>query len=182
MSDRIEVPANETGIVRLFAVDLPPEDIADFSDFEREGWPLISALGISDLNPSYVEIFPLSNLDDLGLPTYLSEAYNIDPDDLRDDRTMLNQIKGYVALISSPAFRGKAQTLRLHHPLRWLGTWAEPRPELDLAPLPSDAAQGTLGDTGAPGKPRFPVWLGWLLPLAGIVIGALIFLLSPHRG
>ncbi|MGH1353878.1 MAG: hypothetical protein ACRBBS_02185 [Thalassovita sp.] len=182
MSDRIEVPAKETGVVRLFAVDLPPEEIEDFADFEREGWPLISALGIFDLNPSYVEIFPVKQLDDMGLATYLTEAYNISPEDLRDDRTVLNNVRGIVALISSSAFRGKAQTLRLHHPLRWLGTWSEPRPELDLAPLPSDAAKGILGDTGPAEPPKFPRWLGWILPLAGIAIGALIFLLSPFGG
>lgn len=182
MSDRIEVPAGETGVVRLFAVDLPPEDIEDFADFEREGWPLISALGLYDLNPSYVEIFPVSNLDDMGLPGYLTEGYSIDPDDLRDDRQFLGNIRGHVALISSGAFRGKAQTLRLSHPLIWLGTWSEPRPELDLAPIRSDAAQGTTGDVGAPGKPRFPRWLGWALPLAGIALGTLIYLISPHGG
>lgn len=182
MSDKIEVPAQETGVVRLFAVDLPPEDIEDFADFEREGWPLISALGIFDLNPSYVEIFPVKQLEDMGLSGYLTEAYNISPEDLKDDRTVLNNIRGHVALISSPAFRGKAQTLRLHHPLRWLGTWSEPRPELDLAPIRSDAAQGLTGENAPAGKPVFPRWLGWLLPLAGFALGALIFYLSPHGG
>ncbi len=182
MSDRIEVPANETGVVRLFTVDLPTEDMPDFADFEREGWPLISALGIHDLNPSYVDIFTVDRLDDMSLPEYLSEAYNIDPQDLRDDRAFLNQVRGNVALISSGAFRGKAQTLRLHHPLRWLGTWSEPRPELDLTPIRTEAAQGTTGDIGAPATPpRFPRWLGWALPLAGIALGALIFYLSSHN-
>lgn len=180
MSDRIEVPASEAGVVRLFAVDLPPEKIEDFADFEREGWPLISALGIYDLNPSYVEIFPVKQLDEMGLATYLTEAYNIEPTELRDDRTFLNNIRGHVALISSPAFRGKAQTLRLHQPLRWLGTWAEPRPELDLTPIQTDSAKGTTGDVGPPPIAiKYPRWLGWLLPLAGIAIGALIYLLSP---
>lgn len=183
MSDRIEVPTGETGVVRLFAVDLPPEDIEDFADFEREGWPLISALGLYDLNPSYVEIFPVDQLDDMGLTGYLNAAYNIAPEYLRDDRIALNQIKGHVALISSPAFRGKAQTLRLHSPLRWLGTWAEPTPELDLTPIRSDAAHGTTGDIGAPAPPpRFPRWIGAALVLAGIAIGLLIFALSPHGG
>lgn len=181
MSDRIEVPAHETGVVRLFAVDLPPDQIGDFADAEREGWPLISALGVHDLNPSYVEIFPVSQLEDMGLTGYLTEGYNIAPADLHTDQTMLNQIRGYVALISSGAFRGKAQTLRLHQPLRWLGTWAEPLPDLDLTPIHSDAAIGTTGDIGGADMPRFPRWLAWLLPIAGIAIGGLIYFLSPHR-
>ena len=67
MSDRIEVPAHETGVVRMFAVDLPPEEIEDFADPDREGWPLIAALGLYDLNPAYVEIFPVNQLEDMGL-------------------------------------------------------------------------------------------------------------------
>lgn len=182
MSDRIEVPAHETGVVRMFAVDLPPEEIEDFADPDREGWPLIAALGLYDLNPAYVEIFPVNQLEDMGLTSYLIEGYNIDPEDLQTDRTMLNQIRGYVALISSGAFRGRAQTLRLHQPLRWLGTWAEPLPDLDLSAIPSDAAQGTLDGPDAPApKLVVPRWLGWAVPLAGIAIGALIYFLSPHR-
>ncbi|MBA83400.1 hypothetical protein ACSSNL_00695 [Thalassobius sp. S69A] len=182
MSDRIEVPASETGVVRLFAVDLPADEIEDFADFEREGALMISALGVYDLNPSCVEIFPVAQLDDMGLANYLIEAYSIDPADLKDDRTFLNNIRGHVALVSSGAFRGKAQTLRPYHPLRWLGTWSEPRPQLDLSPIPSDAARDTLGTTGPAERPRFPRWLGWVLPLAGIVLGTLIYLLSPHNG
>jgi hypothetical protein len=184
VSDRIEVPAHETGVVRLFAVDLPPEEIEDFSDFECEGAQMISALGIYDLNPTYVEIFPIKQLDEMGLANYLTEAYNIDPADLKDDRTVLNNIRGHVALVTSGAFRGKAQTLRLHHPLRWLGTWSEPRPELDLAPIQSDAAKGTTGDVGTTPQPGFRLTRKYRLYLAfvGFVLGLIIYYLSPHGG
>jgi hypothetical protein len=184
VSDRIEVPASETGVVRLFAVDLPPDEIEDFADSEREGWPLISALGLFDLNPSYVEIFPVKQLDEMGLANYLSEAYNIDPADLREDRTVLNNIRGHVALISSQAFRGKAQKLRLHHPLRWLGTWSEPRPELDLARIKTEAAKGTTGDVGPAPQPAFRMSrkLRLALAFAGFALGLLIFYISRHGG
>lgn len=182
MSDKIEVPAQETGVVRLFAVDLPADKIEEFADADRDDWPVIPALGIKDLNPSYVEIFHVKQLEELGLFGYLTEAYNISPEDLKDDRAVLNNIRGHVALISSPAFRGMAQTLRLHHPLRWLGTWAEPRPELDLAPIHSDAAHGTTGDVAPLSKQRLPRWLIWALPLIMISLAVLIAMLTPLGG
>lgn len=180
MSDRIEVPSNESGVVRLFAVDLPAEDIEDFAEASSDGWPLITALGVMDLNPSYVEIFPVNQLDEMGLHAYLTEAYNIDPEDLRDDRTVLNNVRGNVALISSRAFRGKAQTLRLRHPMRWLGTWSEPRPELDLGPIPSKAAKGTTGDIGPANQKGFRMSRKMRLILAfiGFALGLVIFYLT----
>ncbi|MEO1789461.1 MAG: hypothetical protein AAFR34_07125, partial [Pseudomonadota bacterium] len=70
MTARVEVAAHERGVLRVFAVDLPPKEARGFLRAFDEGGPeiLAEALGVPGLNPDYVELFASEDIADLGLP------------------------------------------------------------------------------------------------------------------
>lgn len=149
MSERFDVKENEHGVVRLFTVDLPEGELDDFAEAKGDGpSPLQEALGVEELNTDFVELFPVSRLEGLGLPGYMIDGLGIAEADVNEDRARLESIQGPVLVLLSSAFDGKAQTLTPKSPLRWVGTYTEERAAVSFKPLPSDSAKGTTG-----GKP-----------------------------
>ncbi len=147
MSERFTINATEAGIVRLFKVNLPPEEIARFTeaDYENDGpSPLQTALGVSDIDSDFVELFPVSNLTGLGLASYLVEGLGIPEKDVSPDRAKLNAIDGHVLVVLSQAFGGFEATLTPRSPLTWIGTYVEEGAPVNFAPLPTDSAKGNL--------------------------------------
>ena len=144
MSDRMNVPENETGIVRLFSVDLEPSAVPAFFGDNDPGddasWPVQVALGADTLEAEHVELFPVDDLEGVGLSGYLTEGLGIAEADLAGDRARLDALKGYVLVVRSPAFGGAAQVLTSRAPLRWIGTWSEDRPAVEFEPLPDASA------------------------------------------
>ncbi|MFU1478961.1 hypothetical protein ACM25N_15120 [Roseovarius sp. C7] len=176
MSDTIQVPADEHGVIRVFRVQLAAEEIADFAGQSGEGAALAAALGVERLNPEYVEVFPVSDLTGLGLAGYLSDGLGVPPEDLAADRAMLEAVEGYVLVLSSGALEGRAETLRPRAPLRWMGTWHEAGQPVEFKPLPAGGAQG--GVHTAPVKtPSNNAILGRVAMMALLVLFALTALM-----
>ena len=73
MDPVIHIPAGERGLIRVFDLDMRPEQIK----FLREPGALAQVLGIEDLNLDQVEIFPITDLEDLGLVGYLTEGSGV---------------------------------------------------------------------------------------------------------
>lgn len=111
MSDHIEIPANEHGVVRVFALSMPPERAL----FLREPGATAQVLGLeaSDLDTSNVEIFPLSDLDELGLARYLAEGMGVPAEQIDAQRDRLRALTGWVMIIRSSAFRDRRADLTL---------------------------------------------------------------------
>ena len=146
MSDRFEIKPTERGLIRLFTVDLPQTGLKAFAEPGREGdddhpSPLQQALGAQSLDMELVELFPVSNLEGVGLPGYMIEGLGIAEADVEQDRARLEAIKGPVLIVLSSAFGGVAQTLTPKAPLRWVGTYAEERAPVAFQPLPSEGAE-----------------------------------------
>lgn len=116
MSETITVPANETGVLRLFALDMPREQIK----FLREPGALDDVLGVIGIDPEHVEMFPVSDLDDLGLPGYLIEGHAVPKDQIDP---VLADISGHVLLLHSRAFGGRTATLSPAASLSSLGVY-----------------------------------------------------------
>ncbi len=142
------VPAHETGVVRVFDVDLGEADAKAFAGAPET---IARALGVDTIAADRVEVFPVSNLGELGLRGYLAEGYGIPQEDLAKDSAQLDDLSGYVAVISSGAFGPDGAELRVKSPLRLIGTYAEPRAEVQFGALPSGGARVTLG--GPPDEP-----------------------------
>jgi len=146
MSDRIEIKASEQGVVRLFDVDLSPDEAKAFNR-QNGAWPLRDALGAETLEPNHVEVFQVDDLAELGLSGYLEEGLGIAPGEVEEHRGTITALKGTVMIVTSRAFGGTAQTLRPRAPLRLAATFSEDRGPVRFDPLPSETAKGEIGRT-----------------------------------
>jgi hypothetical protein len=143
MSGKVDISATERGVYRLFAIDLDAEGINAFNNETYSGdgdWPLKAALGADFLDPDFIEVFPVSNLEGYGLVKYLVEGNDIPTDQVEPLRAQLENLTGHVLIVNSSAFGGAAQTLSPKSPLRHIATFSEAPIDMTPLPLDSDAA------------------------------------------
>ncbi len=140
MTDKIDISAHETGIVRVFAVDIPADQIAAFT--ARNGrWPLREALGADALDPEHIQVFDAADLAGVGLPGYLAEGHAIPEDQIAPLRERLSEQTGTVMVIASRAFANTAQTLTPRAPLRLIASFSEAHTPITFGALPDASAQ-----------------------------------------
>ncbi|MFX0546150.1 hypothetical protein ACEWPL_011450 [Roseovarius sp. S1116L3] len=140
MSDKIDIKASETGIVRVFAVDIPADQIAAFT--ARNGrWPLRDALGADALDADHIEVFDASDLTGVGLPGYLADGHAIPDDQIEPMRAQLMAQEGTLMVITSRAFQGTAQVLTPRAPVRLIATFQEPHDPVTFGALPDASAR-----------------------------------------
>ncbi|WP_170372331.1 hypothetical protein [Ruegeria arenilitoris] len=118
MSD-LDISAGERGVIRLFALDMRPEE----AKFLREPGAADQVLGVSGLDPQQIDVFPVSDLEDLGLYGYLSEGCGVSEDQL--DRAKLESVDGWVLVLRSAALSARAATLSPDPRLRLIGLYTE---------------------------------------------------------
>ena len=118
MSD-LTVAPHERGVLRLFSLDMRPEE----AKFLREPGAADQVLGVQGLDPAQIDIFPVSDLEELGLYGYLSDGCGVSEDQL--DRDMLDSVEGWVMVLRSAAFGGRAATLTPDPGLRLIGLFTE---------------------------------------------------------
>jgi hypothetical protein len=172
MSERFEVKANEHGIVRLFTVDLPEAELEHFAEVKGDGpSPLQEALGGDHLNMEFVELFPVSTLEGVGLAGYMVDGLGVAEAEVEEDRARLEALKGPVLIVLSSAFGGDAETLTPKSPLRWIGTYTEERAPVSFKPLPSESAKGA---TGGKAPPSDAAMSGRVASIALLVLFALV--------
>ncbi|SFD91185.1 aspartate carbamoyltransferase catalytic subunit [Roseivivax sediminis] len=180
MSD-LEVRAAETGIVRVFHLDLPADAVERFTGEAGTGeWPVKYALGATALRRDFVEIVAIRDLGAMTLPGYLEEAYDIAGKDLEADRAELEALTGHVLVLPSQAFERTAQTLDVRPPLRFVGAYREPGASAPAAPLHS-AASGGAGTGGsapntAPGR-RSPLLQAMAYVIMALFAAVVVYLL-----
>ncbi len=112
----LNVTPHEHGVVRLFTLDMRPEE----AKFLREPGAAQQVLGVANLDPRHIDVFPVTDLEDFGLYGYLNEGCGISEDQL--DKDALKAIQGWVLVLRSAAFQGNA-------------TQINPDPRLSLAGL-----------------------------------------------
>lgn len=74
----LAIAPHEHGVLRLFALDMRPQE----AKFLREPGAVDQVLGVQGLDPAQIDIFPVSDLEDLGLFGYLSEGCGVSEDQL----------------------------------------------------------------------------------------------------
>ncbi len=155
MSEKMQIKAQEHGLIRVFAIDMAAEDIEAFTRQSANGWPLQDALNASHLVADYIEVFDLADLDDLGLAGYMVQGLGVATADIAEMRPQLDALTGPVLILLSKAFGGKAQVLAPQAPLRWVCTFREEAARVQFTPLKSQAAKGNLA-APAPQKANNP--------------------------
>lgn len=177
----MNVPAFESGVIRLFAIDLPSDQIEAFKTTSYIGdddtkWPLKDALGATFLDEGFIEVFPVSDLEGLGLAGYLSTGNDVPIDQVDQMAQHLDLIKGHVVLVMSSAFGGFAQSLTPRSPLRHVATFFTEGTPVTFEPLPDDSAQLGSGDDAikpAKKKPSEAAMMGRIATYALLFMFAL---------
>jgi hypothetical protein len=107
MQGVIDIAQSERSVIRVFDLDMQPEQ----ARFLVEPGALAQVLGIEKIDLDHVEIFPVSDLEELGLAGYLIQGCGIPENEVAPDRAALAAISGHVMLLRSKAFAGAAMRL-----------------------------------------------------------------------
>ncbi|MBR9837394.1 MAG: aspartate carbamoyltransferase catalytic subunit [Rhodobacteraceae bacterium] len=169
---KMQINGSETGTVRVFHLDLPPEAVERFTTQAGTGeYPLQYALGASHLRPAFVDVVALRDLGDMALSAYLAEAYQVPSQELRDLRPQLDALHGHVVILPSQAFDHQSQELAVASPLRWVGTFSEERARPRGPKLRSTSAEGRSAGAAPTGEaPKSRALLLTLIALAVLVL------------
>ncbi|KPD13488.1 hypothetical protein [Phaeobacter sp. 11ANDIMAR09] len=121
MAGVIKIPAGERGVIRIFDLDMAPEQ----ARFLREPGALAQVLGIDEIDLDHVEIFPISDLEELGLAGYLTQGCGLAEAEIAADRKALTALEGHILLLRSRAFGGKATHLTPASQIRPIASYGE---------------------------------------------------------
>lgn len=182
------VSANERGLIRIYALDIPREHLAAFSEDNRprgesnqligdDPWPLLDALDAKTLNSDYIEAFDVSDLAGVGLVSYLVDANGVAMADVEPYRELLDGVSGLLIVVFSAAFGGTAQTLSPCDPLRHIATFREENAPLTFEPLPDESAKSPVADVPVKKVPSDAAIGGRVATFALIVMGLLVWLM-----
>ncbi|MDK3017247.1 hypothetical protein [Pseudodonghicola flavimaris] len=137
MSDPLSVVAGEHGVIRVFALEMRPEQAA----FQREEGAAAQMLGVATLEPGQVDVIRIADLEELGLAGYLTEGCGIPDAQIAPDRARLAALTGWVMVVRSRAFGGRAAQIAPAPELRLVATYREPGTDWTAAPLKSQSAE-----------------------------------------
>lgn len=122
MNSALDIKASETGVIRVFALSMTQ---AEATALKYDPTAISAALG-AEVDPEQVEIFPISDLEGVGITGYLTEGNAVSPQELAPDRAKLERLGGWVMIVFSRAFQGRAVTLAPIPPLTLIGTYGMP--------------------------------------------------------
>ncbi len=167
MSETFQISATERGLVRLFTIDLTPDDLEDLREAQ-----LAAALGVDAVDVDQIDVFTADDLKGLGLVGYMTTGLGIADAELTADRTRLEALKGPFVVVRSAAFKGQELVLAPQSPLRWIGTYPEENAPVQFEPLPDEAAKGTVAPTTKP-RPSDAAMSGRVATVVLLVLFAL---------
>ncbi|MCJ7871576.1 hypothetical protein Q4577_00125 [Marinovum sp. 2_MG-2023] len=142
MSDRLDIPLGEHGLVRVFTLDLPLEEAEPLLDDNALG--MTKMTGATTLDPDHIDLFDMNDLSGLPLAEYLADGHGIAEEELAPHRAQLDRVKGRVVVMRSAAFEGLGQSLRVANPLRWIATFGEATDKVPLEKPRAAAADTTV--------------------------------------
>ena len=185
------VAAGETGVLPVFAIDLPDKAAGDFVAVDpASGSPSrFNTVLVPEftLDPDFVEAFVVSDLHRFGhadLVAYVSGA-SPRPADLAHNARALREVAGWVVLLWSGAFGGRAAAVHPIAPIRLLATLRladpAPRPRVGDAPFAPPRLRAAMRTNLLPADPRRMRNAITGLALAGVVAlaTALVYLGIP---
>lgn len=135
----IEIPQSENGLVRVFAVNADVDAIRNAVSAKGKAQVASALLG-HPLSEGGFDLVALSDLEGVGLANYLIQGWDVPAEDLKDSRTKLDRLEGYVLLVFTSAFDFRNVTLTIGPDLTLIGTYAEERSDSSTIALESDAA------------------------------------------
>ncbi|MBT8409746.1 MAG: hypothetical protein KJN93_08985 [Alphaproteobacteria bacterium] len=189
MSKGLVAPEDERGVVRVFQVQLSKNEMTSFTAKEPldDGAirsPINRTLGVAELDHDFVEVFPAADLQGTGLVAYLTEGLGVLEDEIEDHKARLEGLTGYVMIVRSGAFKGKAARMKANYPLDYIGGYLDDSAtrELSLPTPPRAQGHADFVQNGAPPKLRERSTKRSLLALVAIVVaGVVIWMLGANK-
>ena len=175
MTDPLTVRAGEKGVVRLFGLDMPPEQ----ARFLREPGAAAQVLGVPDLDPDQVEVFAIADLEGVGLDGYLASGHGIPDSEIAPHRPRLQAVTGWVMVVRSRAFGGQALQLAPVDGVRLIATFTEPGTDWSSAGrIETDSARR--GGAAAPRATRARAQRigGTVFALVIVIVVAIVWLVA----
>ena len=133
----LEVPRGEHGVIRVFTLDMAPEQAA----FQREPGAAEQMLGLTGLAADQIDVIRLDDLEDLGLAGYLTEGCGIPAAQIDPDRARLAALKGWVMVVRSRAFGGDPARITPAPGVTLVAGYREPATDWRAEPLRSRSAE-----------------------------------------
>ncbi len=178
MTTVLDIPAYESGMIRVFALEVAPEDAAHWMDAEEgTAHPLAEALGADPFDARFAEILRLSDIAEMGLPAYLAEGYGVPREEIAPFADRLQGLSGHAAVVMSRAFGGEPQKVTVRAPLRLVGSFREAGGETPLTDVSAETARGRApaGEAAPPSGEAAPGGRrGVLLTLIALAVLALL--------
>lgn len=175
MSATLNIPANERGVVRVFALSCPPEQ----ARFLQEPGALAQALALTELDLEHVDIIQITDLEDLGLAGYLREGLGIPESELAPLLADLNRLKGWALILRSAAFGGHATSATLPDWITSVATLEEPGTNWQGSAISSESAKPYSGKV----PPRVAraearrIGATWFAVVMSLIIGGVLWLI-----
>lgn len=169
--DRLTLPRTARRAVWVFSSD----------EAEMTAARAASLLGVSALDPDYVEAFEAEALGDLGLAEFLTGPNGMDDASVAPDAGKLDALHGPVLLVFSAALPEGETTLAPKPPLKLMGRYVESA-GTSLHEAPSAPRETMPQEDAAPERPEPPerasLSAGSIVILAALILlGALILIL-----
>ena len=171
----LQIPEGEAGRIRVFALSMTDSEAKALAA-NTSGVPETDGarsyqedvIGASDLDHDFIEVFPLKNLEGLGLSGYLLEGHDVVAAEVEQDKAKLTALGGWVMIVMSKAFGGTARSLSLDPRLTLIGTYSQEG--IDWTPVPIETAAAK----PKPGKAKKPMSDARISGM--IATGVLVFL------
>ncbi|MEM6729352.1 MAG: hypothetical protein AAF618_12700 [Pseudomonadota bacterium] len=172
----LTVPEGEAGRIRVFALSMTEKEAkalaANRSPAPETDGPRSyqeEVLGARGLDHDHIAVFPLKNLEGVGLPDYLLEGHGAVPGDVARDKAKLGALGGWVMVVLSKAFRGKSRQLALDPRLTLIGTYAQEG--VDWTPVKIETETAKPEKDGKARKPMSDARISGM-----VAMGVLLFL------
>ncbi len=199
--DPTYVAAHEHGVVRIYSINLPNDEVDAFSTLQKEFfpgepepdyWALKDWLGADTLDPEYVNVIDIDDLQDMQFVDYLIEGYDVTGEDIASHRAALDGLRGHVAIVTSAAFGGVEQDLKANTDALTLEntflihavSLRQRSASISFRPLPKDGADGILTPPNAQKKkpPSDAAMGGRVATIALLVMGLLVWIMIKVAG
>ena len=138
MTPPIIVPKGERGFIRVFALSMDDDEAQSLKDDADQ---LNAAFGIEGLDPDYVEVFPVADLEEMGLATYLVEGQGAMANEVAVDAEKLAALDGWVIVMHSQALGGRGATLSPDYRITLIRSYTEDGVDWSGQPIETESAQ-----------------------------------------
>lgn len=120
MTAPLSIKASEHGVIRVFALSMSQ---GEAKALKGDAAALSAALG-AEVDAAHIEVFPVSDLEGVGIIGYLTEGNAIPRDQVTPDKAKLAKLGGWVMIVFSRAFGGAAVTLAPVPALTLIGSYS----------------------------------------------------------